>query len=128
MKLNWKKSEEEGIVEANFEGTLISISDKVFTNKNGTEFRPAIIEMDGKERKASVYEANYSYGMEVGKTYVCRARYNLEEKSIFLDVSHFVTAKAASVDDFDLSGIEELGLPATDEVEAEATAESTTKL
>jgi hypothetical protein len=76
--MNFSKNTLTGNMEANLGGKLISISSEVRTNKNGTDYRLANIEIvkaDGKKAVVTsiVYEKNFSYGMQVGQTYLTTA-------------------------------------------------------
>jgi hypothetical protein len=90
--------------EASFGAKLISISQKPLENANGTVYRIANIEFDdinGKTQKSSamVYEGNYNYGMEIGKTFLAKA--TLSAGQVYLTVSHLeFNGNRATVDMF----------------------------
>lgn len=76
MKFN--KNAYSGNMEAVLGGKLISISSEVRENTNSTKYRLANIEIvkdNGQKAVVTslVYEKNYAYGMEIGKTYLTTA-------------------------------------------------------
>jgi len=84
----------EDYVAYQFDAKLVSISDRVLENKNGTEYRVATISF--KDAKgvpatctATVYESNFAYGMEVGQSYLTTA-IPTEGGRVFVQVSHLV--------------------------------------
>jgi hypothetical protein len=90
--------------EASFGAKLLSMSEKPLENTNGTIYRIANIEFEdinGKTQKSSamVYEGNYNYGMEIGKTFLAKA--TLSGDSVYLTVSHLeYNGTRATVDMF----------------------------
>ncbi len=89
--------------EISFQGKLISFSSTPRPNVNGTMFRSAEIQFVNRHgeivnRKAIIYEKNFSYGMEVGKDYLTLARNT--ENGVLLQMSHLSSAAAATADDF----------------------------
>ena len=77
--------------EASFGAKLLSISGKTLENSNGTRYRIANIEFEdinGNIQKSSamVYEGNFNYGMEIGKTFLAKA--TLSGGQVYLQVSH----------------------------------------
>jgi hypothetical protein len=90
--------------EASFGAKLLSMSEKPLENTNGTIYRIANIEFEdinGKTQKSSamVYEGNYNYGMEIGKTFLAKA--TLSEGQVYLQVSHLeFNGSRATVDMF----------------------------
>jgi hypothetical protein len=102
MKLNWKKSEAvEGRYEANLTAKLLSISNQTFKNVNETEYRIAVIEVEGKSINAIMYEKNFQYGVENGKSYACRASFDSTtgSKDVLITVSHLVAGERVTIDD-----------------------------
>jgi hypothetical protein len=80
-----------GIEEVQFGGKLISISDAVLKNVNGTEYRVATIDFEDAAEKtrrctALVYEKNYSHGLTVGETYLATA--TPTEQGVIVKLSH----------------------------------------
>ena len=98
---------------------LLSMSEKPLENANGTIYRIANIEFEdinGNTQKSSamVYEGNYNYGMEIGKTFLAKA--TLSAGSVYVTVSHLeYNGTRATVDMFGF------------EVEANATASAPVK-
>ena len=90
--------------EASFGAKLLSMSQKPLENANGTIYRIANIEFEdinGKTQKSSamVYEGNYNYGMEIGKTFLAKA--TLSDGQVYLQVSHLeYNGTRATVDMF----------------------------
>jgi hypothetical protein len=90
--------------EASFGAKLLSMSEKPLENTNGTIYRIANIEFEdinGKTQKSSamVYEGNYNYGMEIGKTFLAKA--TLSGDSVYVTVSHLeYNGSRATVDMF----------------------------
>lgn len=90
--------------EASFGAKLLSISQKQLENSNGTLYRIANIEFEdinGNTQKSSamVYEGNYNYGMEIGKTFLAKA--TLSGGQVYLQVSHLeFNGSRATVDMF----------------------------
>ena len=90
--------------EASFGAKLLSMSEKPLENTNGTIYRIANIEFEdinGKTQKSSamVYEGNYNYGMEIGKTFLAKA--TLSAGQVYLTVSHLeYNGTRATVDMF----------------------------
>jgi hypothetical protein len=77
---------------------------KPLENANGTIYRIANIEFEdinGNTQKSSamVYEGNYGYGMEIGKTFLAKA--TLSGGQVYLQVSHLeYNGSRATVDMF----------------------------
>lgn len=90
--------------EASFGAKLLSMSQKPLENANGTLYRIANIEFEdinGNTQKSSamVYEGNYNYGMEIGKTFLAKA--TLSAGQVYLQVSHLeFNGTRATVDMF----------------------------
>lgn len=106
---------EKGQQVAFFNAELLSISEKVMENTNGTPYRVGTIKFTNemgvpKQVTATIYEKNYKYGMEVGKSYACRAF--ATDNGVFTQMSHLATAERASFEDFGFA-IDAEGLPET---------------
>ena len=103
--MEWTPNPTTGQLEAIFQGKLASVSANAQTNSNGTEFRVgSVILPNGKERSCRIYEKNYAYGMEIGKTYrgvVTQYPDNNGELQLDLRLSHLTNAQRATLDDFD---------------------------
>ena len=101
MNLNWIKNEKTGSYEAAFAAKLRSVSDKTFTNVNGTEYRIASIDLpNGKTVSGIMYESNFQHGVTVGNTLACRAIYQGSGENVLITVSHLAAAERATIDDF----------------------------
>lgn len=93
---------------ANFNAKLISISDKVLENANGTPYRVATVEFtDAKKAiqrvSALVYEKNFNYGMTVGETYLATVIIT-DGNAPLITVSHLPgSGNRASADMFGLA-------------------------
>lgn len=106
MKLNWKKNETSGNMEATFAAKLEAVSDRTFKNVNDTEYRIATIKLpeSGESKNAIMYESNYQHGVEVGKTYACRIIFNEENPdNVLLTVSHLIAGGRATLSDFGIN-------------------------
>lgn len=84
-------NKQTGETQINFTAELLSVSDKVFTNVNGTEFRAGNIsfkDVHGKTQKSScmIYEKNYAKGMEIGGLYLATA--SNTDKGVIVTVSN----------------------------------------
>lgn len=102
-----------GNPEVQFEGKLLSISNTTLTlnNDKQTPYRVASVQYinnDGVEKVASaiVYEANYTYGMTPGVTYLCRAIKTPGQSTPLVTMSHLVATERASFDDFNFDAVE----------------------
>ena len=66
---------------------LISISDKVSTNINGTEFRVCSIVLDADDTdtiySAMLWETSFVKGIELGS---CRVEYRVENQEVYMTV------------------------------------------
>ena len=94
----------------NFNAKLLKVSDTVKTNVNGTKYRPVTIEFvtkDGEVKTANtiMYEANFEFGVEVGKTYIATVEKD-ELGNVYSHVSHLLVADRIEADDFDFEGVE----------------------
>jgi len=105
------KNEQTGVVEKQFGGTLISISDKILKNSNGKEYKVATVEFEDINEKvqrctALVYEGNYSKGIEEGETYLCTA--TPTEQGVIVKMSHLTyNGDRATPDMFGMDVVEE---------------------
>ena len=104
--MEWTANPTTGQLEAIFQGKLSSVSATTQTNSNGTEFRVgSVILPNGKERSCRIYEKNYAYGMEIGKTYrgvVTQYANSNGELQLDLRLSHLTNAQRATLADFKL--------------------------
>lgn len=107
--MEWTANPTTGQLEAIFQGKLSSISATTQTNSNGTEFRVgSVILPNGKERSCRIYEKNYAYGMEIGKTYrgvVTQYADSNGEVQLDLRLSHLTNAQRATLADFDFDEV-----------------------
>ena len=103
--MEWTANPTTGQLEAVFQGKLSSVSANAQTNSNGTEFRVgSVILPNGKERSCRIYEKNYAYGMEIGKTYrgvVTQYADSNGELQLDLRLSHLTNAQRATMADFE---------------------------
>ena len=67
MKLEFSKND-NGLMEAPFTGKLVSVSNNVLTfdNENQTEYRPATVNVQGKNIRSIVYEKSFTQGCIAG--------------------------------------------------------------
>ena len=107
--MEWTPNPTTGQLEAIFQGKLSSVSATTQTNSNGTEFRVgSVILPNGKERSCRIYEKNYAYGMEIGKTYrgvVTQYADSNGEIQLDLRLSHLTNAQRATLADFDFDEV-----------------------
>ena len=107
--MEWTPNPTTGQLEAIFQGKLSSVSATTQTNSNGTEFRVgSVILPNGKERSCRIYEKNYAYGMEIGKTYrgvVTQYADSNGEVQLDLRLSHLTNAQRATLADFDFDEV-----------------------
>ena len=92
-----------GQEELIFNADLVSISDSVLENVNGTEYRVASVRFQNPNgetvtRSAIVYEKNYQYGMSVGNSYQCTAING--SQGVLIRMSHLEQAGRATKNDF----------------------------
>ena len=102
--MKFQENKTTGAQEAVFAGKLLSISDKVLQNSNGTNYKVATIEFTdvaGVKRKTSalVYEGNYKHGMKIGEEYSATA--SLSGNDVYVRVSHLpASGERANADMF----------------------------
>lgn len=102
-----------GNPEVQFEAKLLSISPTTFqlNNEKQTPYRVASVEFvnnqgEVKVSSAIVYEANFTYGMKPGITYLCRAIRTTGQSTPLVTMSHLVATERASFDDFNFDVVE----------------------
>lgn len=104
----WTKNSVTGQLETSFQSKLVSVSDRVVENTNGTQFRIATCELpNGKQVSCRIYEKNFSYGMSVGTSYLTKATQYADangEVQVDLTMSHLTVATRASLDDLGFAG------------------------
>ena len=104
----WTKNSVTGQLETSFQSKLVSISDRIVENSNGTQFRVATCELpNGKQVSCRIYEKNFAYGMNVGTSYLTKATQYADangEVQVDLTMSHLTTATRASLDDLGFAG------------------------
>lgn len=76
-----------------FNAKLLSISEKVLQNSNGKNYKVATVEFEDvsgtiRQQSAAIYEGNYQYGVEVGKSYLCTA--TIVGDLAYLQMSHLL--------------------------------------
>lgn len=100
--------------EFRFNATLVSVSDNILENSNGTAFRICSIKLpNNKIVSGRVYEKNLSHGMTPGTQYLCTARPYADAngvEQIDITVSHLTQAPRASMNDFDGVNLEARGV------------------
>lgn len=94
-----------GQVQTQFEAKLISIADapKEMQNEKQTLYRNCTIQFadkDGVEQTVSalMYESNYAYGVEPGKSYLATA--TKTDRGVLISVSHLVATIRPTEDMF----------------------------
>jgi hypothetical protein len=117
----WTKNQVTGQLETSFQSKLVSLSERVVENTNGTQFRIATCELpNGKQVSCRIYEKNFSYGMSVGTSYLTKATQYADangEIQVDITMSHLTAATRASLDDLGFAG--ETEVVATSRVAAE---------
>ncbi len=87
------KTNENGQVEVIFSAEVIGeLSEKIFTNSNGTEFKVVPIQFEDKhgkvqKRSAMIYKGSYEKGIEIGKNYLATATKG-EGNKAYIRLSH----------------------------------------
>lgn len=94
---------QSGQKTAQFNGTLLSISDKTFTNTNSKNYKVGTIRYvtatgEVKQTTAIIYEGNYKNGMAQGIEYLCTATQT--DEGVIINVSHLTASTRADVNDF----------------------------
>jgi len=106
--MSWSKNPVTGQLETSFQSKLVSVSDRIVENSNGTQFRVATCELpNGKQVSCRIYEKNFAYGMTVGTSYLTKATQYADangEVQVDLTMSHLTTATRASLDDLGFAG------------------------
>jgi len=97
-----------GNVECAFAARVDSISDKLFENANGTQYRVANVtftDKSGQKQTVSsmVYEKNFQLGMEEGKSYLTIA--TKTDQGVFVHTSHLAAAERAEISMFDFDTV-----------------------
>ncbi|MDL5511727.1 hypothetical protein QSE00_07890 [Arenibacter sp. M-2] len=95
---------ETGETEFLFNATLLKIGTSELENTNGKLYKIVTLKFnlpDGEEveRTAMCYQSNYSYGLEVGKDYLCNLSFD-EENNPNIRMSHLSNANRVTADDF----------------------------
>ncbi len=92
-------------VQTQFEAKLISIADapKEMQNAKQTLYRNCTIQFADKDAveqtvSALMYESNYAYGVEVGKSYLATA--TKTDRGVLISVSHLVATTRPTEDMF----------------------------
>lgn len=109
--MNFKINSVTGNQEAQFTGKLLSISEQVLQNTNGTSYRVGTVQFKNAQgntvqRTGLIYESNYvnkdtsEVRMSVGNEYLCTAIVAEGQDSVLITVSHLQGAARASKDDF----------------------------
>ena len=86
-----------------FQADLVSVSDNVLENVNGTEYRVGSVRFENPNgdivtRSAIIYENNYQYGMQVGNSYQCTAVKS--DQGVLIRMSHLEQSARATEADF----------------------------
>jgi hypothetical protein len=118
--MNFKTNQVTGNQEAQFTGKLLSISEQVLENMNGTSYRVGTVEFKNAQgakvqRSGLIYESNYStkdgeVRMSAGNDYLCTAIITEGREDVLITISHLTGASRASKDDFGFVAEPKLGL------------------
>lgn len=98
----WNDQQQQYDVQ--FPAHLVSVSDQILQNVNGTEYRVGTIEFENAKgnsvrRSAMIYENNYQYGMTPGETYLATGKQT--EQGVLVTLSHLQGAARPQEDDFE---------------------------
>ena len=90
--------------EFSFSATLLEVGENVIKNSNDKDYKIVTLGFqlpsgDEVQRTAICYEANYSYGIEVGKDYLSNLSFDAKGEPQ-IRMSHLSNAERASVEDF----------------------------
>ena len=103
---NYKQiqNQETGETEFLFNARLLKIGKREMENSNGKLFKVVTLEFnlpDGEKvnRSAICYQANYKYGIEEGKEYLCNLSFD-DKGDPQIRMSHLSNADRATADDF----------------------------
>jgi len=93
-----------GESEFSFNATLLKIGENVIQNSNGKDYKIVTLGFqlpsgDEVQRTAICHEANYSYGIEVGKDYLSNLSFDSKGEPQ-IRISHLMNADRASAEDF----------------------------
>lgn len=106
----WKTNSVTGQLQTEFKGQLISVSEIIHENKNGTEYRIGTVKLpSSKIVSCRIYEKNYASGMQVGVYYLGTAtQYKDANGTIQIDilVSNLIFTEIAST--VEKTGFDEL--------------------
>ena len=98
------KNLKTGESEFSFNATLLDVGKNVIQNSNGKNYKIVTLGFqlpsgDEVQRTAICYEANYSYGIEVGKDYLSNLSFDAKGEPQ-IRMSHLNNADRASAEDF----------------------------
>ena len=93
-----------GESEFSFNATLLKIGENVIQNSNDKDYKIVTLGFqlpsgDEVQRTAICYQANYSYGIEVGKDYLSNLSFDSKGEPQ-IRISHLMNADRASAEDF----------------------------
>jgi hypothetical protein len=103
----WTVNEVTGNPETNFTGTFKGLASELRQNSNGKGYYLATVEFEnaqGKNQTATcrINEANYKYGMEEGKDYLCTAEKT--DTGIYIGMSHLQSIVRVTESEFGFTG------------------------
>lgn len=118
MKFNFKKNEQTGLAQAQFQAKLISpLSETTLQNSNGKNYKLVTLEFENskgiaQQASAAIYEGNYGKGpLTPGTSYLTTVTIGADNKA-YLQMSHLQNAAQATADDFGFDEAE-IGVTAT---------------
>jgi hypothetical protein len=97
-------NEETGEKQFLFNAKLLKIGEKTLENTNGKNYKIVTLKFnlpsgEEVERTAMCYQANYDYGVETAKDYLCSLSFD-QEGIPQIKMSHLSNADRATADDF----------------------------
>ena len=97
-------NEETGEKQFLFNAKLLKIGEKTLENSNGKNYKIVTLKFnlptgEEVERSAMIYQANYDYGIEVGKSYLCSLTFD-GDASPQISMSHLNNVSRVTKDDF----------------------------
>jgi hypothetical protein len=101
--------QEDGSLLGNFQAKLVKEpSENTLKNTNGTNYKIVTVEFEDTngniiQSSASIFEGNYTKGVEVGKSYLTTVRISADRKQTYLQMSHLENASRAEASAFGVS-------------------------
>lgn len=118
LKLNKEYNQFEGVTR----GTVVSIAEGEYSNKNGTMYTPCTVDIPGVGRKSALILTKHLDRIEVDGEYTINVRMtNDDKREVTLSVAPVDIAERATASDFDFTIDGEVEAPAEKFDKAKAT-------